>query len=293
MSTIRPARENDLRQIQNVFYQNEMQGQNFPLPLDDISPTLQHILHTGSIYVAEQDEQVLAFAGTIMRSNITFLTDLFVHPEVHSTGLGKIVLQHILPQDKLIHCTMSSTDPRAQALYIRSGMQPKFPNFNLQWDSSSTGKLPNSSIEVIEGDPSDPTLIQWDTEISGRSRPMDHAFWMKEQQAVPLWFMRDNKTIGYCYVRLNAGTLLYPEACTVGPLGVNLSEDATNCVLAVINWAYKRAKVIRIDVPGSHPCLATLLDCGFRIIYVELFFSNTTTPFFDDCRYIPSGSNLL
>ncbi len=293
MSMIHPAHASDLVQIHNVFYLNEVQGMEPSPPPGIIAPALRHILSTGTLYVAEQDNQILAFTGAITRSTTSFLTDLFVHPETQSTGLGKMLLQHVLPPDKLLHCTMSSTDPRAQALYIRSGMQPQFPNFNLQWDGSAPEKLPSSPVEVVEADPADSTLLQWDTEISGRARPMDHAFWVQEQQALPLWFLQKEKTIGYGYVRLKTGNIWYPEICTIGPLGVNASENVLNCILAAIHWARTWAKIIRIDVPGHYSCLATLLDCGFRISYVELFVASAPVPFFDAQRYISSGSDLL
>jgi ribosomal protein S18 acetylase RimI-like enzyme len=293
MIIIRSAREHDLVQMHQVFYQNEVQGVKSPPPPGDVPSVLRHILQTGTIYVAEQEGQILAYAGAITRGPIIYLTDLFVHPMTQSAGLGKTLLQHVLPLDELIHCTMSSTDPRAQALYIRSGMQPKFPNFNLRWHSSSSEELSISHMEAVEGDTTDPALIQWDAQMGGRERPMDHAFWVREQQAVPLWLLRRGVTVGYGYVRLGAGSLWYPETCTVGPLGVNSPGDATDCVLAAVNWACKRAKVIRIDVPGPHPCLAPLLDRGFRIVYVELFVSTAPTPFFDAHCYIPSGSDLL
>ena len=56
---------------------------------------------------------------------------------------------------------MSSTDRRAQALYIRFGMQPIFPHYNLQWQSS-TSKIAASNIEVVEGQVGDPAFVQWD-----------------------------------------------------------------------------------------------------------------------------------
>src|SRR6266702_510176 len=258
MIIIRSAREHDLVQMHQVFYQNEVQGVKSPPTPGDVPSELRHILQTGTIYVAEQEGQILAYAGAITRGPITYLTD-----------------------------------PLAPALYIRSGMQPKFPNFNLRWHSSSSEELSISHMEVLEGDATDPELIQWDAQIGGRERPIDHAFWVREQQAVPLWLLRRGVTVGYGYVRLGAGSLWYPETCTVGPLGVNSPDDATDCVLAAVNWACKRAKVIRIDVPGPHPCLAPLLDRGFGIVYVELFVSTAPTPFFDARCFIPSGSDLL
>lgn len=38
------------------------------------------------------------------------------------------------------------------------------------------------------------------------------------------------------------------------------------------------ADVLRIEVPGPHPCLAALLERGFRITYVDTFVSTSDTP---------------
>jgi hypothetical protein len=79
----------------------------------------------------------------------------------------------------------------------------------------------------------------------------------------------------------------------LGPIGVSTPEDATACVLAAVNLALQQADVLRIEVPGPHPCLATLLESGFRITYVDTFVSTATSPFFDAQRYIASGGDLL
>lgn len=293
MITIRLAHEEDLPAMHQVFYENEVQGVDAPPPPGDVSSLARHILKTGTVYVAEQDGQILGFAGAITRGQITFLTDLFVKPTIQSGGLGKTLLSSILPQDGLIHCTISSSDPRAQGLYIRSGMIPGFPHFNLQWKKPSSWEPFATDVAVAEGKVGDQELIQWDARIGGRERPLDHAFWVQEQEAVPLWFLRDGKTIGYGYMRMKTGSIWYPEFCAIGPIGVNNPDHATECILAAINWACQRATMLHIDVPGSHPCLAPLLEIGFHIAYVELFVSAAPKPFFDPRCYIPSGSDLF
>ena len=79
----------------------------------------------------------------------------------------------------------------------------------------------------------------------------------------------------------------------MGPIGVRISEDATACVLAAVDLALQQADVLRIEVPGPHPCLAILLESGFRISYVDTFVSTATSPFFDAQRYIASGGDLF
>lgn len=295
MTTFRPATEHDLAASSYIYYLNEIQGvQNPPLP-QPAPAILYHIFETGTVYVAEQYGQIIGYAGAIKRGHITFLTDLFVKPETQSAQIGKTLLQHTLPHYGSIRCTVSSTDPRAQALYIRSGMQPQFPHFNLRWSSESSPVHSNTStnsITIIEAQADDPEFLQWDTDICGRKRLIDHTFW-RQQQGVPLWFERQGKRVGYGYVRTETSSFWYPHMCTVGPIGVRSAEYATDCVLAAIEWATKRATIVRIDIPGPHPSLAPLLERAFRIVYVETFLSAAQTPFFDARCYIPSGSDLF
>jgi hypothetical protein len=246
------------------------------------------------MYVADRDGEIVAFAGAITRGSITFLTDLFVRPDQQSSHLGKALLERALPrQDAHIRFTVSSTDPRALALYVRAGMRPCWPHVNLRLAAPLRLPLPAQDVEIVVGAVDDPELVRWDARIGGRSRPVDHAHWVDAQQATPLWFRRRGAAVGYGYVRPGAGTLLDPAACWVGPLSAVTSEDAVACALAAVVWARARAEVVRIDVPGPHPALAPLLDAGCRITYVETFVSSASQPFFDAQRYIPSGSTLF
>lgn len=293
MTIFRPARETDLQAAYEVFYDNEVLDSPQPPALGNARATLRHLLNSGTMYVADQDGKIQAFAGAITRGNVVFLTDLFVRPALQSGQIGKMLLHAVMPEDGLIHCTSSSSDPRALALYIRAGMRPQWPHFYLRAEKP-TRELPrNPDIEVIEADADDTELIRMDARIGGRWRPDDHAYWMREEQSIPLWFRRGGHTIGYGYLRLGAGTIWDPHACSLGPIGATTPADAAACVFAAVNLALRRADVIRIEVPGPHPCLATLLDKGFRITDVDTFVSSAATPFFDAQCYIASGGDLL
>lgn len=292
MVLFRPAQETDLAQVYDVYYENEVLDVPNP-PSPDANPTdLWHTFETGIVYVAEMDGSILAFAAAITRENITFLTDLFVRPTQQSAQLGQQLLRYVLPEDKPVRCTLSSTDPRAIALYIRTGMHPLWPHFCLRLDTPLHREL-LTDVTILEGTPGDPDFIQWDAQISGRLRPMEHSYWVQKQQAVPLWFLRNGEKVGYGYVRPGAGSLWYPQACTIGPLGVTSPENATACTLAAVNWACVRAKTLLINIPGPHASLAPLLAAGFHITYVETFLSTAMQPFFDARCYIASGSNLF
>lgn len=192
-----------------------------------------------------------------------------------------------------IRCTMASADPRAASLYIRNGMIPQWPHYCLRADQPALDSTAVGGIETIEAEPQDAEMIRWDAEIGGRPRPQEHAFWAREERGVPLWFRRRNTTIGYGYVRLGAGSLWYPDAATIGPVGVRDPADAGACVAAAVAWARDHAKVLRISVPGPYPALAPLLSARFRITYVETFLSAAPQPFFDPRCYLASESTLL
>lgn len=295
MVAFRAARESDLVQAFEVFYENEIRGEVNPPPLPaEPTQALAHILRTGKVYVAEENGRILAFAASITRDKITFLTDLFVRPDQQSSRLGQTLLQHVLPPlEDGVRCTMSSTDPRALALYIRSGMRPQWPHFCLRLAGSAPTVKLDVKLEIVEAEIHDAEIVKWDARASGRHRPQDHAYWIDRQGAVPLWFRRGGETVGYGYVRLGAGTLWNPGACTLGPIGALTAEDATSCVLAAVNWARQRARMLCISVPGPHPCLPALLEARFHISYVETYVSSEATPFFDPCRYIAPGSDLF
>jgi GNAT superfamily N-acetyltransferase len=293
VTIFRPAGEADLQSVFEVFYQNELLD-NPQLPLrDDIPPYLSHVLQTGTLTVAEEDGRILAFAGAITRGNISSLTDLFVMPTYQSGKLGKTLLHTVLPQDDLIHCTLSSSDPRALALYIRTEMRPLWPHFALQLVKPTQVWPLFSDMEIIEADVLDPSLYDWDARVSGRPRLEDLQFWVREEQAVPLWFRRRGQVVGYGYVRYGAVAHSNSQSCTLGPMGVDTPENATACVLAAVYWAMQRAVEIHIDVSGPHPCLTALLELGFHIITFDTFVSSADTPFFDARCYIASGGDLF
>ena len=56
-----------------------------------VPAVLRHVFETGTMFVAEQDGEVLAFAGAITRGPVTYLTDLFDHPQTQSGDVGKTV----------------------------------------------------------------------------------------------------------------------------------------------------------------------------------------------------------
>jgi ribosomal protein S18 acetylase RimI-like enzyme len=291
-ASIRPAAAADLPALYDIWYASEAGDE--PHPPRGPWPWLAHELATGQLLLAERDRTPIGFAGTITRSGIAFLADCFVRADAQSSGVGRRLLDRLLAGEGETRCTVSSSDPRAQALYIRAGMRPRWPNFILDGQTYTLGTLPADRVESVEATTDDPQLIEWDAAIGGRRRPEEHRYWVAQHQAVPLWFRRGGQTIGYGYAQLHSPELLWrPDTLRLGPIGAQNQADALACLGAAVSWAKQRAPAINISVPGPHAALAALLEARFRISYVEVFLCSSDQPFFDAGCYIPSGGTFF
>ncbi len=286
----RPATPADLARIYEIWYASEIEGAPDPPPPGDASD-FRHELETGEMRVTERGGQVIGFAATLTRSGITYLAELFVAKACRSSGVGKRLLQAILPQDERTICTLSSRDPRALALYVRAGMRPYWPHAWLRASAERLGGLPTGEVEVSIGQGDEPLLRHWDMQISGRDRSPDYPYWLEQRRAVPLWFRRRGQVVGYGFAhRRSPDSLWSPDALTLGPLGALTADDAAACVLAAVRWARREADVLRLALPGPHPALPLLLEGGFQITYVETFLSSSARSLFEPRRYVTSGS---
>jgi GNAT superfamily N-acetyltransferase len=294
MDTIRHATAVDLAPVADIWYEAAFGDERAPPPLRGVPSLYLHELETRELFVLERDGQVVAFAALINRGPLAFLADLFVTTTHRSAGLGHRLLRDVLPRDGRICCTVSSNDPRALPLYVRSGMRPRWPHVSLRADLAQLRALAPEDVEVIEASAEDPELVRWDAEIGGRPRPEDHAYWVRRRGGVPLWFARRGQRVGYGVLQTHSDDLLRsPDAVTLGPIGARVRDDAVACVQAAVGWVREHAKVARISVTGPHPALAPLLRLGFRVTAVETFCSTADESFVDVHRYISSGGDLF
>jgi hypothetical protein len=225
---------------------------------------------------------------------VTFLADTFVLPGRQSSGLGSQLLRRVLPREGPLRCTISSGDPRAQALYIRWGMRPRWPLFQLLADPDRLRLDPPDDLAVVEARPGDPELVARDAEIGGRARPEDHAYWVARRGGIPLWFERRGERVGYGYAQTVSDDLPWlPDTLTLGPVGAGTAEDAQACLFAALGWARGRAPLARLAIPAPSPALAPLIEAGARIVYADVFCLSDGPEPADFRRYVPSGSDLL
>jgi GNAT superfamily N-acetyltransferase len=289
---VRPAGPSDLERIWDIRFADDVAGAETIPERGSPPPYLAHLLAHGALLVAAREGRVAGYAGRVDRGGVAYLTDLFVDPAHQSGAIGSALLQRIFADDPAVRCTLASSDFRALALYTRTGMVPRWPNVLLRATPQSQVSLPESGIELEPADVEDPELLFWDQACSGRLRPEDLHFFVAGERGQVFWFRRGAETLGYGIVRLGAGRLWYPEAASVGPLGVGSAADARECVTAAVAWARARSADVELAVPGPHPALKPLLDAGFAIEYVETFCASDPA-LVDPMRYVGSGGDLF
>lgn len=284
---IRRATLADLGEVRRIWLENELAEQSEPPPYHPSPAIFRHELEHGELWVAECGGRMAGFTATLARGGIVYLAELFVSPDNQSRGVGKRLLGRVTPKDGREFWTVASADPRAQSLYIQAGMRPKWPRYDLRGRADTLRLAPEPGIEIVEAGADDAEFQRWHGEIGGFFDGADHAHFLDQRAARPLWFARGGERIGFaCAQMRDDESLWHPDALTIGPLGTRRNEDAAACVVAAVAWACARAEIVQINLVGPHPGLAPLLRAGFEIIYVETLLSTAEPPFNSFERYL-------
>jgi len=131
---VRPATHADFAAITAILEAND---EPVTWPGIERAPYVEHLLSRPGLrlVVGELDGSVAGVAGTIEfgRPDRRFLTDLYVDPGRQSRGLGRQMLDAAM-EGATERMTFSSSDRRALAAYIRSGMRPWWPLLYLEAD---------------------------------------------------------------------------------------------------------------------------------------------------------------
>jgi hypothetical protein len=297
----RKAVKSDLPRLYDIWYHDEIAGEEDTPPPGPPLSTFAYSLEHGEMLVAAEESGAIAGFGAThtwpaVNGPLTYLSDLFVARDTQSHGVGLSLLGS-LPMREGARCVMASRDPRATALYIRWGMLPQWPNYWLAADTPNVAHrldvLPGAELEVSLAEMDDPELARWDFMSCGFERLHDLRWMIERRDAQPLWLIRNGKRVGYAFVQRRCDELLWrPKSWIIGPVGALTPEDAASSVGAVIRYAAGRAPTMRLAVPGPHPALAPLVETGFLIVYLETFLASQGALPFDPSRYLPSGVYL-
>jgi GNAT superfamily N-acetyltransferase len=240
------------------------------------------------------------FVSALRRGDAWYLAMLFVHPGAQARGLGRGLLEAVLPApgdvSSLATCT-DSAQPISNALYARYGIVPRLPVLELvgRPDRAPLPDLPEAvravPFELLAGGPPDgpgprrlaAAVDAMDRGILGYTRPEDHAYLAASGRLGYLYEAGDGRIVGYGYAM---------PAGRVGPIAVE-DEALLPGVLGHLLGAVTPVGAFSAWVPGAAGRGVTaLLEAGLRIEDFPALLC-WDRPFADLSRYVPISLAVL
>jgi GNAT superfamily N-acetyltransferase len=304
--SFRPGTERDLAECNRIWREGidaYLLPMGFP-PLPTDNPGLRrlhaHTLATdpGRFYVAERPtragrKRVIGFGSAVDRGAVWFLSMLFVEPGAQARGVGRGLLDEILPSPVdgrvLATCT-DSAQPISNGLYASLGIVPRMPLFNLigrprrdrGWPALPVGIAP-SRIAEYEQWASDPEVQALDRDLLGFSHPQDHRFVLEEPRRAFAYRGRDGRLVGYGY----AG-----DVGRVGPIAV-ASPELLAPVLGHLLVTVEPRGASSVWLPAdAGDAIRVAIEAGLRIEGFPIL-AGWTRPFADFTRYVPTSPGLI
>jgi len=158
-----------------------------------------------NFWLAERDGQIIGFARSILQDGMRELTELFVLSHAQSAGVGRELLDRAFPAEGASYRNIiSSPDIRAQALYLKAGVYPRFPIYYFR-------RYPEA-IAVTTDLVFDPTIVSPETletlglldkSLLGYRRDVTHTWLLGDRQGYV--YYRHNRPVGYGYVGVRNG----------------------------------------------------------------------------------------
>ena len=239
--------------------------------------------------------RVVGFGSAVDRGPLWFLSMLFVEPGEQARGLGKALLEALMPQPHdsdgrvLATCT-DAAQPISNGLYATLGIAPRMPMFNCVGYPDAEFAWPDlpAALRVVRLDDHaawrDSTeLADFDRALLGFAHPQDHAFVAAEPRHAFALRSDDGRLHGYGY----AG-----EIGRIGPIAV---DDAALLapLVGVLLRAVRPRGASAVWIPGAAgDALAAVVRSGLRIEGFPVL-AGWSRPFTDFSRYVPISPGLI
>ena len=237
--------------------------------------------------------RVVAFGSAVERGDLWFLSMLFVAPGEQSRGLGRALLEQLLPDDRdrrvLATCT-DSAQPISNGLYASLGIVPRMPLFNFvgrpepgfAWPALPDGIRAEPVAEPARWRDTD-EVAALDRALLGFAHPEDHRFVQAEPRRPFEYRNRDGELVGYAY----AG-----DVGRIGPIAV-AEPGLLEPVLGHVLGAVVPRGASAVWLPGAAgDALRTAIRAGLRIDGFPVL-AGWSRPHADYTRYVPTSPGLI
>ena len=237
--------------------------------------------------------RVVGFGSAVERGPLWFLSMLFVEPGEQARGLGKGLLEALLPRPLdgrvLATCT-DAAQPISNGLYATLGIAPRMPMFNcvgypdpdFEWPALPD-ELRAVHVDDDAGWRDSSELAEFDQALLGFTHPQDHQFIAAEPRHA-------------FALRNDAGALLgYGYAGEIGRLGPIAVADPAHLapLLGILLRAVRPRGANAVWIPGAAgEALAAAVRSGLRIEGFPVLAA-WSRPFADYDRYVPISPGLV
>ncbi len=248
---------------------------------------------------APTGELIVAFVVAVQRESVWYLSMLFVLPDEQGRGLGRALLDTVMPDPARGLARGTGTDtaqPISNALYASVGIVPRVPLLNLVGlpvRPDAFRPLPSGvravTFDDVVGNDADghrrltETVDTLEREVNGFAHPVDHRFLRLQERRGWLYQGPDGTAVGYGYSAESGrlGPVLVRDAALLDPVLGHLTS-AVQPRGAFITW-----------VPGSADgAVVALLRSGFRLEPFPVLLC-WDRPLADLGRYLPISPGLL
>ena len=304
--TIRPATPADLPEAHRIWrdaidaYTEPLGGQPLPRENPGVMRLHAHCISTDAsrFQVAVRtsvrgEGRVVGFGCAVDRGPLWFLSMLFVEPGEQARGLGKALLEALLPRPLdgrvLATCT-DAAQPISNGLYATLGIAPRMPMFNCVGRPDVDFAWPALPDAVRVGHVDDHgawresrELAEFDEGLLGFAHPQDHGFVADEPRHAFALRAENGRLLGYGY------------AGQVGRLGPIAVDDPALLApfLGVLLRSVQPRGASAVWIPGAAgDSLATLVRSGLRIEGFPVL-AGWSRPFTDFARYVPISPGLV
>lgn len=314
--TFRAARPDELTDCAGIWrtsindYIVPMGQAEIPAETNPITRLFMHLRSTDperfvvAVVPDGSGERVVAFASAVVRDRLWYLSMLFVLPQYQRAGIGRTLLDRVLPSDTSVAraTATDSAQPISNALYARYGIVPRMPLLSLTGlpqRPDAFGELPSGVVPLpfddiaagsADGGPDGfghrvlvDAVDSLDRDVLGAAHPKDHRYLRTESRHGWLYRGPDGTPVGYGY----AG-----EAGRVGPVAVR-DEALLGPVLGHLTSAVVPRGAFALWIGGAADrALVPALRAGFRLEPFPVLLC-WDRPFADFGRYLPISPGLL
>lgn len=202
-------------------------------------PYTEHLTQSAEhFWVAEEDGEIVGFSRSVLRDGVRQLSELFVHPDKQTQGVGKQLLELAFPNNGADNrVIIASPDVRAVSRYLKTGVRWRFTIY--EWYRKPE-VVPFETDLVIEPLQVTPKTLEElnaiDRVIIGYTHEVDHIWLSKLRHG--FIYRRDGKAVGYSYVSNRAGPIAMLNNADFTAALAHVESEMTKYVDDVYNEFY-------------------------------------------------------